>query len=196
VTGPADLTGLLLAWRKGDDAALESLVTQLHRELHRLARYYMRGERAGQSLQATALVNEAYLRLVDTRRVNWQDRAHFLSVAGRLMRRVLVDLARAKGYQKRGGGAVKVTFDEELEVAFQRGPDLVALDGALDTLALVDRRKSQVVELRYFGGLTVEETAAALAISADTVMRDWRLAKAWLKRELGGEWTPRTKPDG
>jgi RNA polymerase sigma factor (TIGR02999 family) len=187
MTTPADVTGLLLAWREGDDAALGRLLPAVERELHRLARHYMRGERAGHSLQATALVNEAYVRMVDTRRVNWQNRAHFVAMAARAMRRVLVDAARAKQYQKRGGGAVKVTFDEGLEVASERGRDLVALDGALDALAKVDPRKVQVIEMRYFGGLSVEEAAHALGVSSDTVMRDWRLAKAWLRRELAGE---------
>ena len=145
----------------------------------------MRGERAGHSLQATALVNEAYLRLVDAQHVQWQDRAHFLAMSARLMRRVLVDIARAKGYQKRGGGAVKVTFDEQLPVAEARADQLVAVDDALDVLAQFDERKSRVVELRFFGGLSVEETATVLKVSPETVMRDWKLAKAWLMRELG-----------
>jgi RNA polymerase sigma factor (TIGR02999 family) len=182
-TTPADVTGLLLAWRGGDEQALGQLLPAVERELHRLARHYMRGERAGHSLQATALVNEAYLKLIDARRVNWQNRSHFVAMAARAMRRILVD-ARARQYQKRGGGAVKVTFDEGLEVIAERGRDLVALDAALEELATVDPRKVQVIELRYFGGLSVDEAAEALGISADTVMRDWRLAKAWLKREL------------
>ena len=144
----------------------------------------MGGERAGHTLQASALVNEAYLRLVDVRHVAWQDRAHFLAVAARLMRRVLVDFARSKRYQKRGGGAVRITFDERLPVAVQPGPDLVALHDALEALAKVDERKSRVIELRFFGGLTVEETASVLGVSPDTVLRDWRLARAWLLREL------------
>jgi RNA polymerase sigma factor (TIGR02999 family) len=183
-TTPADVTGLLLAWRGGDEQALGQLLPAVERELHRLARHYMRGERAGHSLQATALVNEAYLKLIDARRVNWQNRSHFVAMAARAMRRILVDAARARQYQKRGGGAVKVTFDEGLEVIAERGRDLVALDAALEELATVDPRKVQVIELRYFGGLSVDEAAEALGISADTVMRDWRLAKAWLKREL------------
>lgn len=189
-TPPADVTGLLLAWRGGDEQALGQLLPAVERELHRLARHYMRGERAGHSLQATALVNEAYLKLVDARRVNWQNRSHFVAMAARAMRRILVDAARARQYQKRGGGAVKVTFDEGLEVAAERGRDLVALDAALEALAAVDPRKVQVIELRYFGGLSVDETAEALGLSADTVMRDWRLAKAWLKRELHAGETP------
>ena len=146
----------------------------------------MAGERAGHSLQATALVNEAYVRLVDVQRVRWQDRVHFLSMAARLMRRVLVDAARSKGYQKRGGGAVRVTFDELALKPAERGHDLIALDDALQTLAQVDDRKSQVVELRFFGGLSVEETAEVLDVSVDTVMRDFKFAKAWLLRELSG----------
>jgi RNA polymerase sigma factor (TIGR02999 family) len=181
-----DVTGLLLAWGTGDEAALERLVPIVHGELRRIARRCMAGERAGHSLQATALVNEAYLRLVNVQHVNWQNRAHFLAMSARLMRRILVDYARSKGYQKRGGGAVKVTFDEELRVVGGRDQDLVAVDDALQALAKVDDRKSRVVELRFFGGLSVEETASVLKVSPDTVMRDWKLAKAWLLRELRG----------
>ena len=179
------MTGLLLAWRGGDEAALEQLVPLVHQELHRIARGCMRGERAGHSLQATALVNEAYLRLIGAQQVDWQNRVHFLAVSARLMRRILVDFARAKNYQKRGGGAQAVTLDEAL-VVVEPGRDLVAIDEALDALAKMDERKAKVVEMRFFGGLTVEETAAALSVSPDTVMRDWRLAKAWLMRELKG----------
>lgn len=144
----------------------------------------MAGERAGHSLQATALVNEAYVRLIDVQHVNWQDRTHFLAMAARLMRRILVDSARSRRYQKRGGDAVRVTFDEMKLPGAQPGHDLVALDDALLELAKMDERKSRVIELRFFGGLSVEETAAVLKVSADTVMRDWKLAKAWLLREL------------
>lgn len=182
---PGSVTGLLLAWRGGDEAALEQLVPLVHEELHRIARGCMRGERAGHSLQATALVNEAYLRLIGAQRVDWQNRVHFLAVSARLMRRILVDFARSKKYQKRGGGAQAITLDEGLVVA-EPGRDLLALDEALDALAKMDERKSKVVEMRFFGGLSVEETAAALGVSPDTVMRDWRLAKAWLLRELRG----------
>lgn len=189
-TPPADVTGLLLEWRGGDERALERLLPVVEQELHRLARHYMRGERPGHSLQATALVNEAYLKLVDAQRVNWQNRSHFVAMAARAMRRILVDSARARNYQKRGGGAIRVTFDEGLEVATERGRDLVSLDTALQALAIVDPRKVQVIEMRYFGGLSVDETAEALGVSADTVMRDWRLAKAWLKRELNVTETP------
>jgi RNA polymerase sigma factor (TIGR02999 family) len=155
----------------------------------------MAGERGGHSLQATALVNEAYLRLIDARHVDWQNRTHFLAISARLMRRILVDVARTKGYQKRGGGAVRVTFDDALVVTDQPGQDLVALDDALEALAVVDARKARVIELRFFGGLSVEETAAVLTVSVDTVMRDWKLAKAWLLRELRDQ-TARTRPDG
>jgi len=144
----------------------------------------MAGERGGHSLQATALVNEAYLRLIDAQHVDWENRTHFLAIAARLMRRILVDVARSKGSQKRGGGAVRVTFDDALVVTDQPGQDLVALDDALETLTAVDERKARVIELRFFGGLSVEETAAVLKVSVDTVMRDWKLAKAWLLREL------------
>jgi RNA polymerase sigma factor (TIGR02999 family) len=184
---PADtgqVTGLLLAWGRGDQAAFDQLVPLVHAELHRIASRCMAGERAGHSLQATALVNEAYVRLIDVQRVRWQDRAHFLAMAARMMRRVLVDVARAKGYQKRGGGAVRVTFDELALPPAEPGHDLVALDDALEAFAQVDERKSQVIELRFFGGLTVEETAEVLDVSVDTVMRDWKLARAWLLREL------------
>ena len=150
----------------------------------------MAGERAGHSLQTTALVNDAYLRLVDVQRVNWQNRAHFLAMAARMMRRILVDAARGKRYQKRGGGALRVTFDENLPLGDERGHDLIALDDALEALARVDERKSRVIELRFFGGLSVEETACVLKVSPDTVKRDWRLAKAWLVRELRRERPP------
>ena len=178
------MTGLLLAWGTGDEAALERLMPIVHGELRRIARRCMAGERKGHSLQATALVNEAYLRLVDVQHVNWQNRAHFLAMSARLMRRILVDYARSKGYQKRGGGAVKVTFDEGLPVVGGRDQDLVAVDDALEALAKIDERKGRVVELRFFGGLSVEETATVLKVSPETVMRDWKLAKAWLLREL------------
>ena len=181
------MTGLLLQWREGEEAALDRLVPIVHGELRRIARRCMAGQRADHSLQATALVNEAYLRLIDVQQVNWQNRAHFLAMSARLMRRILVDYARSKGYQKRGGGAVKVTFDEGLPVAVEPAMDLVALDDALKVLATMDERKSRVIELRFFGGLSVEETATVLAVSPETIMRDWKLAKAWLMRELRGE---------
>ena len=167
-----NVTGLLLSWGRGDEAALERLVPLVYAELHRIAMRVMQGERPDHSLQATALVNEAYLRLMDVRRVDWRDRNHFLSMAARLMRRVLVDHARRRRYQKRGGGAVRVTLTEGLELTREPGRDLVALDDALTALAAVDERKSRVIELRFFGGLSIEETAAVLDVSVDTVMRD------------------------
>jgi RNA polymerase sigma factor (TIGR02999 family) len=178
------VTELLLAWGRGDRSALDDLIPLVHQELRRLARSQMRGERDNHTLQTTALVNEAFLRLIDLRRIRWQDRAHFLALSAQLMRRVLVDHARSRNYQKRGGGAVPVELDDVLIAAPERGADLVALDEALRNLARVDPRKSQVVELRFFGGLTVEETAGALHVSPETVMRDWRLAKVWLLREI------------
>jgi RNA polymerase sigma-70 factor (ECF subfamily) len=187
MVGPStqQVTKLLQAWGQGQDAALDELLPLVHRELRRLARRYMFGERPGHTLQTTALVNEAYLRLVNSRRVNWQNRAHFFAISAQLMRRILVDFARSRRYQKRGGGAQKVTLDEGLIMPPQRGRDLVALDSALDALAATDARKARVVELRFFGGLDVKETAAVLKVSPDTVLRDWRLAKAWLGREMG-----------
>lgn len=179
-----------MAWRRGDEAALNDLMPLVQGELRRIARRCMAGERVGHSLQPTALVNEAYLRLIDARRVDWQNRAHFLAMSARLMRRVLVDHARAKGYQKRGGNAVRVTFAEELPVVADSGRDLVAINDALEALAKHDERKAHVVEMRFFGGLSVEETAEALRVSPETVMRDWKFAKAWLQRELAG-----TTPD-
>jgi RNA polymerase sigma factor (TIGR02999 family) len=184
ITNRPGLTELLLAWGRGDRAALDQLVLLVHHELYRIARRCMADERAGHSLQASALINEVYLRLIDVHRVDWQDRNHFLSMAARLMRRILVEAARSKHRQKRGAGAVKITFDEGLIIPARPGQDLVALDDALEALAKVDERKSRVIELRFFGGLTVEETASALNVSQDTVLRDWRLAKAWLLREL------------
>jgi len=178
------VTDLLLAWVSGDRSALDELMPLVHQELRRLARVQMRGERDNHTLQTTALVNEAFLRLIDLRRIQWQDRAHFMALSARLMRRVLVDHARSRNYQKRGGGAAPVALEDVLVASPERGADLVALDDALEDLARVDRRKSQVVELRFFGGLSVEETAEALSVSPETVMRDWRLAKVWLLREI------------
>ena len=162
------------------------MIPLVQRELHQIARRCMAGERGEHSLQATALVNEAYLRLIDARDVAWHDRAHFLAVAARVMRRILVDHARSRHYQKRGGDMARVTLDEALVVANEPDQDLVALDEALTALAVVDARKSQVVEMRFFGGLTLEETAEALHVSRDTVKRDWKMAKLWLLRELRG----------
>lgn len=178
------VTQLLLAWNQGDEAALEHLTPLVHAELRRLARRYMRRERPGHTLQASALVNEVYLRLVDGEQVRWHDRAHFFAIAARLMRRILVDHARARRSRKRGGGASEVSLDEALTVSQEPGRDLVALDDALTALATVDLRRSRVVELRFFGGLSVDETAEVLKVSPDTIGRDWRLAKAWLLREL------------
>ncbi|HEU4927075.1 MAG TPA: sigma-70 family RNA polymerase sigma factor [Vicinamibacterales bacterium] len=183
---PTNVTALLLRWGKGDEAARERLIPLVHQELHQIARRCMAGERVGHSLQATALVNEAYVRLVDGTVVDWHDRAHFLAVAARIMRRILVDHARARGARKRGGGDARVTFDEALVVTAEARENFVALDDALEALAKFDERKSRVVEHRFFGGLSVEETAAVLKVSVDTVMRDWRLAKAWLQAEMRG----------
>ena len=179
-----DITELLLAWNQGDEQALEQLMPLVHDELHRLAHHYMGGERPGHTLQTTALVNEAYLRLVDSRRVRWQSRAHFFAVAAQLMRRILVDFARARRKLKRGGDAVHLSLDDALVISREPGAELIALDDALTTLATFDERKSKVVELRFFGGLSVEETAEVLNVSPITVMRDWGLAKVWLLREL------------
>ena len=178
------MTELLQAWGAGQQEALEQLIPLVREELHRLARWHMRKERAGHTLQPTALVNEAYLRLVDLHRVQWQDRAHFFAMSARLMRHILVNVALSKGCRKRGGGATKVSFDEALVVSHERGDDLVALDDALTAFATVDARKAQVVELRFFGGLSVEESAETLKLSPETVRRDWKLAKVWLHREL------------
>src|SRR5438874_4271198 len=180
-SSPAPVTQLLLAWGQGDEAALEQLIPLVHAELRRVARRRMGHERVGHTLQATALVHEAYLKLIDINQVQWQNRAHFFAISSRLMRRILVDFARARGYQKRGGGARQVTFDEALIVTDDRG-DLLAVNDALDALAAIDERKSQVVEMRYFGGLSVEETAEALHVSVRTVKRDWTMARLWLLR--------------
>jgi RNA polymerase sigma factor (TIGR02999 family) len=177
------VTELLHEWRAGDAAALEQLISTVHSELRRIARRHMAGERTGHILQTDALVNEAYVRLVDTRDVQWQDRAHFLAVASRVMRRILVETARKRRRQKRGGDEETIHIDSATALA-REVPDLLALNDALDALAAVSPRKSQVVELRFFGGLTIDEAAAVLHVSGDTVRRDWRLAKAWLFREL------------
>ena len=179
-----DVTALLLKWSQGDHHALQQLVPLVHRELHDIARRWAAREHPGHSLQATALVNEAYLRLIDVHDVTWQSRAHFLAVCARVMRHILVDHARARGAGKRGGPLARVTFDEALAVTTAQRPDVVALDDALGALAQFDARKSRVVELRFFGGLSVKETAVILEVSPDTVMRDWKLAKAWLQREM------------
>ncbi len=181
---------MLVAWSNGDKSSLERLIPLIHDELHRLAHRYMNRERPGHMLQTTALVNEAFLRLVDSSHVRWQYRAHFLPVSARLMRRILVDFARSRNYKKRGGNSVQVSLDEALAISPERDADLVALDEALNALAEIDERKSRVVEMRFFGGLSIEEAAEVLKVSPDTVMRDWRLSKVWLLRELSAE-----KPD-
>ena len=184
---PQEVTQLLQAWRDGDQAALGQLVPLVEAELHRLAQRYLRQESPGHTLQPTALVNEAYLRLMDWKSAGWQNRAHFLGVTAQLMRRILVDHARRHRYLKRGGEMVRVSLEKEVVVASARGADLVALDEALHRLAAIDARKCQIVELRFFGGLSVEETAEALKISPRTVKREWSLAQAWLYCELRGE---------
>lgn len=184
---PEEVTQLLVAWGNGNQAALEKLMPLVYEELRRLAHHYMRREHLGHTLQTTALVNEAYFRLVDQKHVHWQNRAHFFAISAQLMRRILVDHARSHQYEKRGGGAVKVALDEGALVAQEQAADLIALDDALLSLADIDERKSRIVELRFFGGLSVEETAAALKISARTVMREWSMAKAWLYRTINNE---------
>lgn len=179
-----EITLLLLAWREGEKEALDKLIPIVYAELRRLAHNYMRDERKGHILQTTALVNEVYVRLLDCSRVNWQNRAHFLAISAQLMRRILVDFARSQRSLKRGGAAQRISL-EEFQIAFaEPDPDLIEIDEALQSLALVDARKCQVVELRFFGGMTAEETAEALGVSPDTVLRDWKLARAWLAREL------------
>jgi RNA polymerase sigma factor (TIGR02999 family) len=177
-------TELLRAWSQGDESALDRLVPLVYEELHRLARRYMRQERPDHTLQATSLVNEAYLRLIDVNRVEWQDRAHFLAVAAQMMRRILVEFARSRQRQKRGGGAVHLSLDDVQELPDSKERDLVAVNDAVSRLTRFDARMGQVVELKFFGGLTVEETADVLNVSPETVMRDWKTAKAWLLREL------------
>ena len=186
----AEITRLLKAWGRGDSAALDRLTPLVYEQLHRMARAYMRNERPGHTLQPTALVNEAFLRLVDTRDLDWTDRTHFFAVCARVMRRILVDAARSRAAIKRGGQAERavhttaVNVDELPTPAVEMSAQVCALDEALEALARIDPRRAQVIELRFFGGLTVDETAQVLRISAQTVMRDWRLARAWLAREL------------
>jgi len=184
--GMATPTELLLAWNSGEEEALERLVPLVHDELRRLAQQYMRRERPDHTLQATGLVNETYLRLIDIKQIKWQNRAHFFAMSARLMRRILVDMARAHGNKKRGGALPHVTLDEGLVLSNETSPSLVALDDALRALAAIYPRQSDVVELRFFGGLDINETAEALHVSPDTVKRDWRFAKLWLLRELSG----------
>lgn len=178
------VTQLLLDWGNGDKAALDKLVPVVYQELRRLAAYYMRRERPGHTLQTSALVNEAYMRLVDYSQMRWQSRAHFFAVAAQAMRRILVEHARKRHFAKRGGGAVKVSFDEAAIVSQEQASELVALDDALTSLEAMDQRKARIVELRYIGGLNIEETAEVLAISPATVQREWRAAKAWLYRAI------------
>jgi RNA polymerase sigma factor (TIGR02999 family) len=179
-----EISGLLRAWGDGDEAALNRLMPVVYDELHQIAHRYMRQQHPGQTLQTTALVNEAYLRMVDVAGVRWQDRAHFFAVAAQMMRRILMDSARAHLADKRGGGAPHVYLDESTDASPQTSQDLVALDDALNALEEMDPRKARVVELRFFAGLSVEESAEALQISVPSVKRDWKLAKAWLSREL------------
>jgi RNA polymerase sigma-70 factor, ECF subfamily len=186
-SSPAQVTQLLVAWSKGDRSALETLTPLVQEELHRLAHHYMNGERPGHTLQTTALVNEAYLKLIDQKRVEFRNRTQFFALAATLMRHILVDHARSRQYLKRGGDALRVSLEKALLVSGDRDEDLVALDEALVRLAAVDVRKSKVVELRFFGGLSVDETAEALDVSAVTVMREWSMAKAWLYNVLNNE---------
>jgi len=187
VPSKVEVTQLLKAWGSGDDKALELLTPVVENELHRLAHRCMARENPGHTLQTTALVNEVYLRLVDVHAVNWQDRAHFFAISARMMRRILTDFARSRRYQKRGGGAVQITLDEALVVAPEKQADIMALDQVLTQFAALYPRQSQVVELRFYGGLDVQEVAEALKISPETVKRDWRFAKTWLLRALSEE---------
>lgn len=179
-----EVTALLIDWSSGNKAALDRLMPLVDRELHRLARHYMQQERPGHTLQTTALVNEAYLKLIDQRQVHWKNRAHFFALCAQLMRRILVDHARKRKYAKRGGDAQRISLDEAMAVSPARSADLISLDDALEKLAAIDARKGKVVEMRFFGGLTVEETAEALSVSPLTVKRDWKMAKAWLYNSL------------
>jgi RNA polymerase sigma factor (TIGR02999 family) len=181
---PDQITRLLKNWGNGDQAARDQLMPLVYEELRRMAHQHMRKERPGHTLQTSALVHEAFVRLVDQTDVQWQNRAHFFGIAAQMMRRILVDHARSRQFAKRGGDVRRVSLDEVAIVSAERAADVVALDDALNSLAAVDQRKSQVVELRFFGGLSIEETATVLAVSPGTVMRDWTLAKAWLRREM------------
>ena len=181
---PKEITQLLVAWGDGDETALAELTPLVYQQLHRLAHHYLSHERPGHTLQTSALVNEAYVRLIDWKNVQWQNRAHFFGVSAQLMRRILVDFARSRRYEKRGGGNVTLALDEVVLITGEKSADLVALDEALVSLAKLDARQSRVVELRFFGGLSVEETAEVLKVSEGTVRRDWSLARAWLRREM------------
>jgi RNA polymerase sigma factor (TIGR02999 family) len=183
-TGSEQVTQLLIEWSEGNKAAIDKLLPLIYDELRRLARYYMRRERAGHTLQTSALVNEAYLRLIDQKSVRWQNRAHFFAIASQLMRRILLDHARRRHKSKRGGDAQKIPLDEAAVVSGERAAELIALDDALTSLDAIDQRKSKIVELRFFGGLNIEETAEVLEISPATVQREWSMAKAWLYREI------------
>ena len=178
------VTRLLLAWRQGKQDALDQLIPIVYEELRQQAHRYLQREQRGHSLQTTALINETYLRLLDCNKIGWKNRAHFFAITAQMMRHILVDYARSRRSQKRGGGLEKTTLDENLTISIARNSDLVALDDALNALALIDERRSRVVELRFFGGLSIEETAEALGVCPDTVVRDWRLAKVWLAREV------------
>lgn len=182
-----EVTQLLTAWGKGDEVAREQLMSLVYDELHRLAHGYMRRESPDHTLQTSALVNEAYVRLVDQQNVQWQNRSHFYAIAAQMMRRILVDYARSRNYAKRGGGARQVSLDEGLIVSEERSAEVINVHEALEGLAAFDARKAQIVELRFFGGLSIEETAEVLAVSPGTVMRDWTLAKAWLHREMAND---------
>jgi RNA polymerase sigma factor (TIGR02999 family) len=182
---PENITQLLNEWSDGDERALDRLTPLVYEELRQQAARYLRRERAGHTMQTTALINEAYLRLIDAKEVRWQGRAHFFAIAANLMRRILVDHARQRNAAKRGGSPVRVTFDRIVATAKQSDIDVLAIDEALTKLAAIDRQQAQIVELRFFSGLSVEETAAALDISPRTVKRDWSVARAWLRREIG-----------
>jgi RNA polymerase sigma factor (TIGR02999 family) len=184
---PKEVTQLLIDWSRGDQAALDSLMPLVYEELRRMANRYMRRERVGHTLQTTALINEAYLRLIEQQHVQWHSRAHFFAIAAQLMRRILVDYARSHTRAKRGGGALRVSLNEATVSSPERGVELIALDDALQRLAVIDPRKSQVVELRFFGGLSIEDAAAVLKVTPMTVVRDWKTAKAWLHREISNE---------
>jgi RNA polymerase sigma-70 factor, ECF subfamily len=180
----AEVTALLEAWGRGDQAAFDQLVSVVHQELRRLAHCYMAGQHPNGTLQSTALVNEVFLRLVECDRVRWRDRTHFFAVSANLMRRILVDYARSRSYQKRGAGVRPIALNEELDCSPQRDGDLVRLDDSLNALAAIDPRKGQVVELKFFGGLSTAEIAELLGVSEPTVLRDWKLAKSWLQRQM------------
>jgi len=182
-----EVTQLLVAWGNGDQVARDQLMSVVYHELHRLAHHYMKRESPGHTLQTSALVNEAFVRLIDQKDVRWQNRAHFFGIAAQMMRRILVDYARSRNYAKRGGGARQISLDEGLTVSLERSAEVVQVHEALEQLAKFDPRKSQIVELRFFGGLSIEETARVLGVSQGTVMRDWTLAKAWLRKEIVSE---------